>query len=102
MTGRPNRMPVVFPMGREAFSWIRMGGTQARGTWPLRLMYRWQSLWFERNLALQRLLPPGEPLQTDPVFILGLWRTGTTYLHDLLGACPGMCSPTTSQCMYPA
>ena len=41
-------------------------------------------------------------MTNDPVFILGLWRSGTTYLHDLLGACPGMVAPTTAQCMNPS
>lgn len=102
MTRRPASQPAVLPLGREALSWVRMGGRPERGGWPQRFMARWQCLWFERNLALQRLLPPPPPPPPDPVFILGLWRSGTTYLHDLLGACPGMLSPTTSQCLNPA
>jgi len=94
--------PTVFPFGRETLLWFRQGGRPDRaGRW-LRFLVRWQSFWFERNLALQRrLLPPMSP-GTDPVFILGLWRSGTTFLHDLLGACPGMIYPATWQCMSPA
>jgi hypothetical protein len=65
-------------------------------------MQRWQNLWFDRNLGLQNCLPLDPELQLDPLFILGLWRSGTTSLHDLLGACPGMLHPATWQCMSPA
>jgi omega-hydroxy-beta-dihydromenaquinone-9 sulfotransferase len=102
MASRRDRPPVVLPLGRDALSWVRSGGPQGRGGWPQRIMSRWQCLWFERNLALQRLMPPERTRIPDPVFILGLWRSGTTYLHDLLGGCPGMFSPSTSQCLNPA
>jgi hypothetical protein len=65
-------------------------------------MFRWQSLWFERNLAIQACLPRASVLDQDPLFVLGLWRSGTTYLHELLSACPGLHSPSTAQCMNPA
>jgi len=93
---------VVLPVGRETLGWIREGGRPTRAGALNRFLLRWQSLWFERNRALQRLLPPEPPLRSDPVFILGLWRSGTTYLHDLLGACPAMVSPTTAQCLNPS
>jgi len=98
---RMNR-PTVLPLGRTAWAWIKQGGKPTRTSSALRLSYAWQSFWFDRNLALQQRLPPASPLKTDPVFILGLWRSGTTYLHDLLSACPGMLSPATWQCMGPA
>lgn len=38
---------------------------------------------------------------TDPIFILGHWRTGTTYLHELLTRDPRHAFPNTYQCMEP-
>jgi len=63
---------------------------------------RWQSFWFEREVSLQNQLGPGPELKMDPLFVLGLWRSGTTYLHELIGACPGMSYPATWQCMRPS
>ncbi|MES2353783.1 MAG: sulfotransferase [Pseudomonadota bacterium] len=97
-----NTSPSIFPLGREALAWLRQGGRPTRIGLAHRLSYRWQSFWFERNLALQDRLRPASPINAAPVFILGLWRSGTTYLHDLLGACPEMICPATWQCMSPA
>jgi omega-hydroxy-beta-dihydromenaquinone-9 sulfotransferase len=67
-------------------------------------LYRWQSYWFDRNLALQRRLHPTSTSRfaADPVFILGLWRSGTTFMHDLLGVSPALICPATWQCMNPS
>lgn len=94
--------PVVFPLGREALAWVRQGGKPTRAGRSQRFMHCWQSHWFERNLWLQSRLPPVPSLRADPLFVLGLWRSGTTYLHDLLSVCPGMLYPATWQCMSPA
>lgn len=37
-----------------------------------------------------------------PVFILGHWRTGTTLLHELIGADPRHAFPTTYECVFPS
>ena len=94
--------PLVFPVGRATRAWLRQGGKPSRAGWSHSLSLSWQGFWFERHLSLQRNLPPTAPLRTDPLFILGLWRSGTTYLHELLGACPGIQSPATWQCLSPA
>lgn len=44
--------------------------------------------------------PGGRP--ADPVFILGLWRSGTTVLHELVNACGGWATPQTWQCFHPS
>src|SRR5882724_3153170 len=93
---------VVFPVGRETLAWIRDGGTPSRASWSGRLMLGWQNYWFDRTLGLQRRLPSAPALSSDPVFILGLWRTGTTHLHELFSACPGLLCAATWQCMNPA
>ena len=37
----------------------------------------------------------------DPIFILGLWRSGTTLLHFLLSKDEKFCSPNNFQCIFP-
>jgi omega-hydroxy-beta-dihydromenaquinone-9 sulfotransferase len=41
------------------------------------------------------------PMSHAPLFILGHWRTGTTYLHELLIRDPRHAYPTTYQCFAP-
>jgi len=41
------------------------------------------------------------PIRHAPIFILGHWRTGTTYLHELLIRDPRHSYPTTYQCLAP-
>ena len=38
------------------------------------------------------------PVPDDPVFILGHWRSGTTFLHELLSVDDRFATPTTYQC----
>ncbi|MDG2384635.1 MAG: sulfotransferase [Pirellulaceae bacterium] len=38
------------------------------------------------------------PIPQDPVFILGHWRSGTTYLHELMSCDSRFATPTTYQC----
>ncbi len=40
-------------------------------------------------------------IQEPPIFILGHWRSGTTFLHELLSLDDRFCSPTTYQCLAP-
>jgi len=42
-----------------------------------------------------------EPLPDDPVFVLGLPRSGTTLLHQLLAADPQFLAPDTFQVAHP-
>ena len=37
----------------------------------------------------------------DPIFILGLWRSGTTLLHFLLNKDEKFCAPNNFQCIFP-
>jgi hypothetical protein len=41
------------------------------------------------------------PLDGDPIFIIGHWRTGTTLLHELLALDPRLRAPTTYECLVP-
>jgi hypothetical protein len=41
------------------------------------------------------------PIEKEPVFILGHWRSGTTHLHNLLSQDPQMGYTTTFQSVFP-
>lgn len=49
---------------------------------------------YRRRLAAPPRTPP-------PLFIIGHWRSGTTYLHELLMLDRRFCCPTTLQCFAP-
>jgi len=91
--------PVAFAQSRATLDWVRQGGIPSRAGFGLRALLRWQSFWFDRNLAMQRRLAPAAALQADPIFLLGAWRSGTTFLHELLSSCPHFCFAQTWQCM---
>ena len=40
-------------------------------------------------------------IEQGPIFVLGHWRSGTTFLHDLLACDPEHGYPTTYQCFFP-
>jgi omega-hydroxy-beta-dihydromenaquinone-9 sulfotransferase len=42
-----------------------------------------------------------QPIEQPPVFIIGHWRSGTTYLHELMSLDDRFGSPTTYQCFAP-
>jgi omega-hydroxy-beta-dihydromenaquinone-9 sulfotransferase len=83
-------------------AWVEAGERTAPLPWQQRARLRWGSFWFERNLRLQRRLFPPLPLAADPLFVMGLWRTGTTLAHELLAACPTLRAPATWECMNPS
>jgi len=41
-------------------------------------------------------------LVDDPIFVLGHWRSGTTYVHELMSLDSRFASPTTYQCFVPS
>lgn len=53
-----------------------------------------QALWYGKKIA-------ATPIEQPPVFIIGHWRSGTTYLHELLFLDERFVSPTTYQCFAP-
>ena len=55
---------------------------------------RLQNLLYGRRMA-------ATTVHESPVFIIGHWRSGTTYLHELLSLDPRFVSPTTYQCFVP-
>ena len=82
--------------------WIRAGGRPQRRIPAQALRLWWHAHWFESNWASaeRRLTPLPEP--QDPLFILGLWRSGTTVLHELLAASTQWNTPHTWQCFHPS
>lgn len=42
-----------------------------------------------------------QPLQHDPIFILGHWRSGTTFVHNILAQDPRFAYTTTYQTVFP-
>jgi hypothetical protein len=54
-----------------------------------------QRLVYGRRIRRTRVDP-------HPIFVVGHWRTGTTFLHELLVADPRHTSPTSYQCFAPS
>ena len=52
-----------------------------------------QRLFYARRIAATEIEPP--------IFIIGHWRSGTTFLHELLTRDPRFCGPTTYECFSP-
>ncbi len=48
-----------------------------------------------------RKLLADQPLQNDPVFILGHWRSGTTFVHNIFAQDPHFGYTTTYQTVFP-
>ncbi len=54
--------------------------------------------------ALQRLFYARQIARTNiepPIFIVGHWRSGTTFLHELLARDPNFTAPTSYECFAP-
>ncbi len=92
------QQPVAFPMGRTAADWILQGGKPKRGPIGASWLYRWHRFWFEKNLRAVDAKSSSVVLK-PPVFIMGMWRSGTTFLHELLATNRGLIAPSTWQCM---
>ena len=94
--------------GMRFGDWMRLLGENRFRVHPLRwamvflismitpfntIMSRVQSLWYGRRIAATAVQPP--------LFIIGHWRSGTTYLHELLVLDERFTYPTTYQCFAP-
>jgi hypothetical protein len=60
---------------------------------PNTLFHWWETLRYGRQISATRV--------DAPVFILGIWRSGTTHLHNLLAQDDRFAYPTTYQVFYP-
>lgn len=87
---------------RALADWILGGGRLPRRHLRCSLRLRWHAYWFELNWRTEEQQLAESALPPDPVFILGLWRSGTTVLHELLTACAPWTTPRTWQCFRPS
>src|SRR5271166_4955893 len=60
---------------------------------PNTLLAAWENLFYGRKVRNAKVPPP--------LFILGMWRSGTTHLHNLLAQDDRFAYPTTYQVCYP-
>ncbi|HEV7136786.1 MAG TPA: sulfotransferase [Steroidobacteraceae bacterium] len=102
MTARPGSTFQPLLGARALAQWIRRGGTPAHAPLGYGLRLRWHAHFFELNwrTQLERMAPADPPV--EPLFIVGLWRSGTTVLHELVNACGGWATPQTWQCFHPS
>jgi omega-hydroxy-beta-dihydromenaquinone-9 sulfotransferase len=61
----------------------------------------WHAHWFEMQWRLSCERVAALPAVTAPTMIVGLWRTGTTRLHERLARLGGWTTPNTWQCFHP-
>jgi hypothetical protein len=61
---------------------------------PTSLFHLLSEAIFRRRAQAIEILPP--------VFVLGHWRTGTTFLHNLLTRDSAVAYPTTFECVFPS
>ena len=61
----------------------------------------WNSVLYRISEAKYRRAAEALPLDQPPVFVIGHWRTGTTFLHDLFSVDPSLAYPTTFECFFP-
>ncbi len=98
--------PAFLPAGKALAAWLRQGATSGKAPRARLWAYRWKAYWFDSNWRRQAMLHPPSPFEGPGgeklVFVMGFWRSGTTLLHELLAAGPGMAAPRTWQCMNPS
>jgi hypothetical protein len=61
----------------------------------------WNSLLYRVSEWKYRKRSEALPLDQPPIFVIGHWRTGTTFLHDLFSEDPSLAYPTTYECFFP-
>jgi hypothetical protein len=102
MTSDKKPGPAPLCGGRELSAWIEQGGTPQRPLKFRALRHRWSAWWFDQYARLAAQKCAHVPLPDDPIFIVGLWRTGSTVLHGALADATGWTTPRTWQCFRPA
>jgi omega-hydroxy-beta-dihydromenaquinone-9 sulfotransferase len=89
--------------GAQALAaWIRQGGRPERKVRAYYPRLWWHAKLFEHNWRMQTSRMVSGSLSDDPVFIIGLWRSGTTVFHELLTEVTGWSTPQTWQCFNPS
>jgi omega-hydroxy-beta-dihydromenaquinone-9 sulfotransferase len=72
--------------------WVRAAAITLASI-PNTLLAAWEDWLYRRKVSDTRVAPP--------LFILGIWRSGTTHLHNLLAQDDRFAYPTTYQTSYP-
>lgn len=92
----------LLPAGIELVKWIQQGGKPDRATFGALWLYRWQSFWANKNhLAHLRAVQNDISSDSRLIFIMGFWRSGTTWLHEYISSGAHMVAPKTWQCFRP-
>lgn len=97
---RPGPLPLFG--ARALAEWARAGGRPERRIQAYLPRLWWHGFWFEHNWQAQVARLKNTCLPDDPVFVVGLWRSGTTAFHQLLAAVTGWATPQTWQCFNPS
>jgi omega-hydroxy-beta-dihydromenaquinone-9 sulfotransferase len=87
---------------RALADWVFAGGAPQRRIPGHRWRAGWQAWWFEHHWRTEESRLAQLPNPADPLFITGLWRSGTTALHELLRAASSWPTPLTWQCFNPS
>jgi hypothetical protein len=61
----------------------------------------WNSVLYWVSEAKYKRRAEALKLDQPPIFVIGHWRTGTTFLHDLFSVDPNLAYPTTFECFFP-
>ncbi len=82
------------------------GGTSFGVRYLFRLLFLVQGSFWSSVFALRERLKTREKIEratmpSNPVFIVGHWRTGSTFLHQLLALDPQLVAPSLFQCSFP-
>jgi len=67
----------------------------------LDLQHRFAGAWFSALECLAYGMSKTSSELPDVIFVIGHWRSGTTFLHEMLCTDPGFNFPTTYACMNP-
>jgi omega-hydroxy-beta-dihydromenaquinone-9 sulfotransferase len=94
--------PILLRGGQTLCQWVESGGSFERAFRLQRLQLRWAGFWFEHHAELTARQCAPASIPAELIFILGLWRSGSTVLHHLLADATGWATPRTWQCFRPA
>jgi hypothetical protein len=86
----------LFKRGKYSFTLNCMPDVLALFLWV-----PWNSVLYRISEWKYRKRAEALPLDQPPVFVIGHWRTGTTFLHDLFSEDQNLAYPTTYECFFP-
>jgi hypothetical protein len=93
---RPAALMKLFKRGRFSFTLNCIPDTLLLFLWV-----PWNSVLYWISEAKYKRRAEALQLDQPPIFVIGHWRTGTTFLHDLFSVDPNLAYPTTYECFFP-